>query len=84
MKDLIGIQEFYNRFVENYNYLYDNYDQVAGYKEAVRCFDEELLPKYKWFVQKFAIYRQDCISSDREAAAFAFTFMDMISELEEQ
>lgn len=67
----INIQAFLEKFNEEYSFLYDNWDRVAGYREAVEEFDE-FIKTNGAFVGEFARYRQDFISSDREAAAFMF------------
>lgn len=76
----VNIERFYIKFGECYEFLYDNYDHVAGYSEAVDAFDD-FLSKHASFVVEFAKYRGrmtfgddaiDPISSDREAAAFMF------------
>lgn len=67
----VSIEEFYVKFGEFYEFLYDNYDRVAGYNEAVDAFDE-FLHDNREFVSEFCKYRQDLITSDREAAAFMF------------
>ena len=60
-------------FNNEYDFLYSNSDKVAGYDEAVKAFDEFVATiGGKELVQKFAEYRGDIISSDREAASFMF------------
>lgn len=69
----INIHEFMKKFGEEYSFLYDNYDRVAGYDEAVAAFDEACKDeKFSAFVGEFVKFRGDFISSDREAAAFMF------------
>ena len=67
----INIKAFERQFQKEYNFLYENDDNVAGYKEAVAAFDE-FLSENKNFVCEFFKYRAVFISSDREAAAFIF------------
>ena len=67
----INIKAFERQFKKEYNFLYENDNNVAGYKEAVAAFDE-FLNNNKNFVCEFIKYRGDFISSDREAAAFMF------------
>lgn len=67
----ININDFYEQFKKEYSFLYENYDNVAGYSEAVTAFDD-FLKKHKQFVCEFVKFRGDFISSDREAAAFMF------------
>lgn len=76
MEMTININQFYAKFCENYTFLYDVMDKVAGFNEAVKAFDE-FLKENKEFVSEFAEFRGDIIASDREAAAFMFTLEDM-------
>lgn len=74
----VNIHEFAEKFNKEYEFLYDNYDRVAGYDEAVEAFDEACKnEKFAAFVGEFGNYRQDFISSDREAAAFMFALESM-------
>lgn len=66
----INIKKFTRQFEKEYDFLYQNRN-VAGYKEAVDAFDE-FLKTHKVFISEFVKYRNDFISSDREAAAFMF------------
>ena len=68
------IEKLAEQFNIEYNFLYDNRDNVAGYDEAVTAFDEMIKTDCieKTICRKFAEYRQDIITSDREAAAFMF------------
>lgn len=72
----INIHEFLKKFNQEYRFLYDNCDRVAGYCEAVDAFDA-FAPQHKVFVSEFVKYRGDFISSDREAAAFMFALESM-------
>ena len=72
----INIKKFESKFNENYKFLYDNNDNVAGYNEAVTAFDD-FLNTNSDFVKEFVIFRGDAIMSDREAVAFMFTLDDM-------
>ena len=75
----ISIDSFKQRFDEEYDFLYDHRDNVAGYYEAVDSFDEFLKSEENArFVREFAAYRGDVVSSDREAAAFMFA-LDVLS-----
>lgn len=67
----INIKAFKKQFEKEYNFLYKNRNNVAGYEEAVSAFDEFVKDNSE-FVGEFAKYRNDFISSDREAAAFMF------------
>ena len=64
-----------NRFQTEYDFLYENNDRVAGYREAVTWFDqhqndENVAPHRNALIEE----RGDFISSDREAAAFSFAY----------
>ncbi len=67
----INIEKFNNQFNKEYDFLYENHDRVAGYREAIKDFDK-FFEKNKEFVCEFVKYRGDFISSDREAGAFMF------------
>ena len=74
----INIHEFFKRFQEKYDFLYEHDDRAAGYYEAL-SFGNDFIKTHSDFVKKFNAYRQDILSSDREVAAFAlalFTYMD--------
>ena len=69
----INIHDFKRQFSEEYAFLYDHYDQVAGYQEAVAAFDEFCRSESNLrFLEEFVLYRGDLVVSDREAAAFMF------------
>lgn len=75
MTKTFNIHEFARQFAKEYQFLYDNYDRVAGYDEAVEAFDEFLATDNgNKFICEYVNYRHDFISSDREAAAFMFAF----------
>ena len=75
----INIHKFNEQFVKEYTFLYDNYDRVAGYVEAVQAFDDACQSEeFCEFVRGYCKYRGDFISSDREAAAFMFA-LDTLS-----
>ena len=76
----INIHEFAKKFGQEYSFLYENRDRVAGFREAVDAFDEYLekdIGGFKKFVGEFVDFRKDFISSDREAAAFMFALESM-------
>lgn len=68
----INIHEFLKQFNKEYDFLYEH-DNVAGQEEAVAEFDKCIKnADFQKFVGEFVLYRNDIISSDREAAAFMF------------
>lgn len=69
------IAMFEGFFNEQYMVLYrgGNLD-TERYRDEVRRFDEIYLKTEKDFIAKFAKYREDIITSDREAAAFTRAF----------
>ena len=73
----IDIVKFLEVFNKEYNFLYDNDDNVAGYEEAVDSFDE-FVKTHGDFVGEFVNFRGDFVSSDREAAAFMFALDIMV------
>lgn len=76
------IAQFLSRFLDEYEFLYEAGDRVAGFDEAVQEFDKMIAASENFaaFVREFAAYREDPITSDREAAAFMFTFYEMLDE----
>lgn len=76
----INIEDFAKQFNKEYEFLYDNNNNVTGYKEAVETFDKLLdtNESFQKLVGEYANYIGDFISSNREACAFIFaleTFM---------
>lgn len=72
------IARFLDKFKSNYKWLYSGADSMSGYYELVETFDTLLQANesFKLFVGCFVDYREDIISSDREAAAFVITMYD--------
>lgn len=75
----INIHKFLEGFEENYEWLYNGGDRITGYLELVTAFDS-FAETHQDFVSEFVKLRGDFISSDREAAAFMLTMMDMGGE----
>lgn len=69
----ISIEKFYDKFTEMYEFLYDNYDRVAGYSEALEEFDD-FLSKHTSFVVEFAKYRGRMIFGDDTFAQMVYEF----------
>ena len=67
----VPIKKFLKTFNEIYSELYEARDNVAGFKEAVSFFDE-FAEQQTEFVGEFVKFRGDLITSDREAASFAY------------
>lgn len=69
----VQLDTFQQQFTKEYEFLYAARDNVAGYQEAVKAFDEYAASADgAAFVGAFVKHRGDFISSDREAAAFMF------------
>lgn len=73
----IDIENFLKRFNDEYMFLYDNNDNVAGYHEAL-VEGDKFIEDHPEFIKEFVKYRGDIISSDREVAAFMFTLNDIV------
>lgn len=71
----MNIKKFLEKFNQNYEFLYENSDHVAGYYEALE-YGEKIMHEHADFVGKFAKFRGDFLSSDREVAAFGFALSD--------
>lgn len=69
----IDISAFLKKFNEEYQFLYDNNDNVAGYAEALAA-GNQFFEAHPNFIAEFARYRGDLLTSDREIAAFMFAF----------
>lgn len=80
MRKSVSIEKFLRKFRKEYKFLYDNYDNVAGFRDAVNEFDYRIHHDigFSRMVQEFAQYRKDFISSDREAAAYMFAWVDLV------
>lgn len=75
----LPIERIAERFGNEYKFLYEN--NVAGADEATIAgdeiiWDETLRPQLKRLVE----FREDMVTSDREAAALAFTFSAVIDD----
>ena len=80
MKDFEQIRSnFLRKFSDTYEFLYDNYDNVAGFAEAME-FGDWFIKNFPDFTRNFTDYRGDILTSDREVAAYGFVIMDMIGE----
>lgn len=79
MKEVkVNIKEFLKKFNEEYDFLYDNDDNVCGYYDALKEGDLFISDKKNInFIREFNEYRQDILSSDREVVAFMFTMESM-------
>lgn len=73
---MIDIQDFLEKFNDEYKFLYDSNGTVCGEKEAVKAFDD-FVKQHGDFVREFVAFKDDFISSDREAAAFMFALDSM-------
>ena len=77
-----NIEDFMKQFQKENEYLYNANSCgrfVAGQDEAAEEFNNMLQrDNFKNFVSEFVRYRGDFISSDREAAAFMFTFYELM------
>ena len=71
----MNVAKFLNTFNKIYSELYEAGDNVAGFKEAVSFFDE-FAKQQPEFVGEFVRFRGYLITSDREAASFAFALSD--------
>lgn len=72
----INIATFFEKFNEEYQFLYDNHDNVAGYAEALAA-GNRFFEAHPNFIAEFARYRGDPLTSDREIAAFMFALESM-------
>lgn len=74
----ISIAAFCKKYAEEYGFLRDNRDNVAGFNEALKAWDAFCeSDAHKAFIREFCEYTGDYISSDREAAAFMLALESM-------
>ena len=74
----VNIKEFLKKFNEEYDFLYDNDDNVCGYYDALK--EGELFISDKKninFIREVNEYIQVILSSDREVVVFMFTMESM-------
>lgn len=72
----IDIDALVDKFGKEYDFLYENYDRVAGYDEAM-AYGDWLIKFRKDLVAALAKRRGDVLSSDREVAAFGFAVNEL-------
>ena len=75
------MKTFLDKFNQEYDFLYNadvNNQYVAGSREALAYFDNNLTEVEQNVLREFVKYRQDVIMSDREAIAFMFTLDSFI------
>lgn len=76
----IDINAFLKKFNENYEFLYEHHDNVAGYSEALESGNAIIASgteKSQALIKAYIDTMHDFISSDREIAALAFTLDDL-------
>ena len=68
------LKKLLKKFKEEYKFLYDNDNKVAGYYDALYAFNDDFknIEGFDTLVKDFVHYRGDFLSSDRECAAFEF------------
>lgn len=82
--EALPVEKIGDRFGNEYEYLYQHRDRIAGYADAVQAGDEILTAMHGTPLEnqfrRLIEYRQDLITSDRECAALAWTFAAVIDE----
>ena len=73
---VIDLKRFFDVFSDIYEELHNYPAYIDGYDDAVDAFDS-FLADHGDFVGKFAAFRGDFVSSDREAAAFMFALYEL-------
>lgn len=71
----MDIKKFLEKFNQNYDFLYENGENVSGYHDALK-YGESALNSRPEFVRQFCAALGDFICSDTEVAAFGFTLAD--------
>jgi hypothetical protein len=70
------LRELRERVSDWYERIYDSYDNVPGYQEAIDAGDA-LIRSHAPYVDALIEYRGDMLSSDREVAALAFAMDEL-------
>ena len=68
----IANKTFINHMKKEYQFLYQNFDRVAGYSEALD-YGDMWINNHPQEMKEFCKVYDDMITSDREVVAFAFT-----------
>lgn len=78
----LNIHDFYKRYQENYDWLYNGGDQISDYDTLWEEFDNLCAGSEGFcsFVGEFCDFMGDLIISDREEAAFILTFHDFVDK----
>jgi hypothetical protein len=72
------LDKLLKKYNEEYDFLYDNDDNVSGYYEAVEAYERDIKDdKFANLVRDFVHFRGDVMASDRECAAFEFACEDL-------
>lgn len=67
------MEKLLNQYNKEYDFLYDNNDNVAGYNDALNEYDKLIKNNnFRQWLQHFVNYRKDLLISDREVVAFIF------------
>ena len=82
--EALPVEKIGERYGNEYEYLYQNRDCIAGYADAVQAGDEILTVMHGTPLEKqiarLIEYRHDMFTSDRECAALAWTCAAVIDE----
>jgi hypothetical protein len=77
----MNISELYSIFSATYNQLYNSFSEATDTIESIFAgmFDDSMKtdPDFKQTMKELVEYREDFISSDREAAAAAIAYITM-------
>lgn len=75
----LDINDFYERYQKNYEWLYNSGDQLSDYHTLVEEFDNLCMKSesFRSFVREFCNFIGDMVTSDREEAAFILTLYDV-------
>ena len=76
MENTKEFKKILKKYQENYHFIYENEDKVAGFSEAKEAF-KSFYDTHLDFISQFLHYQQDLIIRDREQAAFMFTMEDL-------
>jgi len=79
--NIFDIKKIYESYQNNYGFLYEHDDNVAGYREALEFYENEHEAlfhdeNFKKYMFALCTLKQDGFTSDREIVALMFALSD--------
>lgn len=79
--NIFDIKEIFTSYQNNYGFLYEHNDNVAGFREALNFYNDNFSTlmeneNFKKYIFALCTLKQDCFTSDREIVALMFACSD--------